>query len=340
MCHYIIHGKAIPEKGRAKCGDFILFQKIKDDDTIILTLSDGVGSKHYDAEASNTACHAFIDSYINNRSGDASTRFEFAMKEADKAVSNPVAFTYKGMMSTMVAVVWNTKYNFILWESIGDSRLYEYSSKGLTQISRDSKKAVNMRDGSGKLLIQDGVLVIREGLTNALGYNGAKVSVNKKDFMPGESLILCSDGMYSIEDFESSLTSLLSTNISENKLEKFFAKNKEYFNDDASMLILQRIDQPSFFEEEYRKIVNNGFEFKQNGVMEHLLTNYLQTELLEHIKNKKQEDVKKIISYIEKFNLHLTEDFILEAIQTMKTRGFAVDELYQLLIRQLRVIKW
>lgn len=337
---FIVFGYLAKEKGKAKCGDFFLYREIKDENIIILTLADGVGSRHHDFVASEVACNAFIDSFINGKSRDFVRRFELALKKADNDVSNPSEYDQQGMMSTIVGAAWDMDENYFLYDSIGDSRLYLHSSRGLEQISRDSKKAVNMRDGNGKLLIQDGVLVIREGLTNALGYSGADISVKKQDFHAGNSIILCTDGIYSIDDFENSITNLLASTISEKKLEKYFTKNMEYFEDDACMLILQRTDHPDFYMERYKDIIDEGLDYRQSDIISHLLTNCIQTEILTLIKSKNEAGIKKLSDYIKRFELYLTEEFIDAAIQAMKTNEFVIGELYQLLIKQLREIKW
>ncbi|HOV12588.1 MAG TPA: protein phosphatase 2C domain-containing protein, partial [Bacteroidales bacterium] len=234
---YIVHGKCQKDTDKKTCGDFLLYREINDENIVLLVIADGVGSRHHDSVASNAACHAFVDTFLNNQAGTLIQRFEMALKKADYEVSNPVEPAHQGMMSVLLAAAWNTNENYFLWDCIGDSRLYKHTSNGIKQLSEDSKKAVNMRDKSGKLLIQDGVLVIREGLTNALGYNGADISVKRQDFGEGESLILCTDGMYETDDFNGTIAELLSSDISEKRLEKFFSRNTDYFKDDASILI-------------------------------------------------------------------------------------------------------
>ncbi|HOY32231.1 MAG TPA: protein phosphatase 2C domain-containing protein [Bacteroidales bacterium] len=337
---YIVHGKCQKDADKKTCGDFLLYREISDEGIVVLVMADGVGSRHHDFIASNNACNAFVDSFLNNQSGNMIQRFETALKKADHEVSSPLEPAYHGMMSVFLAVVWNTNENYFLWDCIGDSRLYKYSAEGLIQISLDGKKAVNMRDKSGKLLIQDGVLVIREGLTNALGYNGARISVKRQDFHEGESLVLCTDGMYEIDDFDGAITGFLSSGISEKRLEKFFSANRDYFKDDASMLILQRTDQPQNYEQKYQEVIRNGSDYRQFRILPHLITNYIQPEMLRLVKEKNETGLKIFAAYIAEHNLLLTEDFINKAIQEMKATDYINPDFYHLLIRQLKKINW
>jgi len=335
---YIVHGKCQKDTDKKTCGDFLLYREINDENIVLLVIADGVGSRHHDSVASNAACHAFIDTFLNNQAGTLIQRFEMALKKADYEVSNPVEPAHQGMMSVLLAAAWNTNENYFLWDCIGDSRLYKHTSNGIKQLSEDSKKAVNMRDKSGKLLIQDGVLVIREGLTNALGYNGADISVKRQDFGEGESLILCTDGMYETDDFNGTIAELLSSDISEKRLEKFFSRNTDYFKDDASILILQRIDQPPDCEKKYQEVIGHGYDYRQFDILPHLITNHIQSEILRQIKEKNEVNLKNSVVYIEKNNLLLTEDFITAAIQEMKANDFVMPDLYQILIRHLKIV--
>ncbi|MBP7152793.1 MAG: hypothetical protein KBA43_09050 [Paludibacteraceae bacterium] len=114
----------------------------------------------------------------------------------------------------------------------------------------------------------------------------------------------------------------------------------EYFEDDACMLILQRTDHPDFYMERYKDIIDEGLDYRQSDIISHLLTNCIQTEILTLIKSKNEAGIKKLSDYIKRFELYLTEEFIDAAIQAMKTNEFVIGELYQLLIKQLREIKW
>ncbi|NVO02991.1 MAG: protein phosphatase 2C domain-containing protein [Bacteroidetes bacterium] len=337
---YSIYGKSLNEKGKAKCGDFFLHHVLKDENLVVLALSDGVGSRHHDYIASQTACNEFIESFFYNKSLEINQRFELAIKEADKQVSNPLESSYKGMMSTFVGVVWDIEENTILYDSIGDSRLYKFSISGLEQISSDSKKAILMRDRSGKLIKQNGVLVTREGLTNALGYNGAEIKIKQTTFNSGEAFILCSDGMYDISDFEKSLSESLLNLELDISIEKFVNKNQEYFDDDATILIIRRSDQPENYKNLYNKTIQRNIDFRQNNIIAHLFSDYLQSEILTLIKSKQESLIKQYTLYIEKYYLKLSKEFIETAIQSMKANNFVVSELYQLLLKRLRELNW
>ena len=296
MLKYSIFGKSVNEKGKARCGDYFCYCELKDEGIIVLSLADGVGSRHYDDIASQTGCDAFTGSFCNNRANDLSQRFEAAIRDADKQVSNPLDSSHRGMMCTFTGIAWDVTENLIRYCSIGDSRIYRYSSPGMIQTSKDSKKAVLMRDQSGKLLIQSGVLVIREGLTNALGYGGAEIAIHQEEFNPGEAFILCSDGMYNLPGFEQLLSESMLGMELEKSMEKFVIKNQEYYNDDASILVIRRSDQPENYREFYDKTISESTDYRQHHILAHLMTGYIQLEILSLID---LHDMEKIRQYTD-----------------------------------------
>jgi len=50
--------------------------------------------------------------------------------------------------------------------------------------------------------------------------------------------------------------------------------------------------------------------------------------------------LKTLTNYINKYNLVLSEDFIQNAIRLMKIKEFYVSDFYQMLLIQLKILKW
>jgi serine/threonine protein phosphatase PrpC len=158
--------KTLCDRGKSHCGDYVLTGVDNTGRLVVMALSDGVGTRHHDYVASQTACESFKESFMNANDMELEERFIFSIKQADQYVSYPTEASHKGMMATLVAVVWDTENDKVLFDTIGDSRLYLYSNNSLKQISVDSKKAVIRRDPAGKIIKQSGVFAIHFGLTN------------------------------------------------------------------------------------------------------------------------------------------------------------------------------
>jgi serine/threonine protein phosphatase PrpC len=337
---YQIAGMSLALKGKSCCGDHIVYAEISSEQLVVLALSDGVGSLHHDCDASRTACESFIESFTCSTIPDILTRFQNALKDADKAVSEPSDPGKKGMMSTFIGVVWDKAQNDILYSSIGDSRLYRHSGNGLAQLSTDEKKAVLMRDKSGKLLSQSGVLIVREGLTNALGYNGASINIITEIFDDGNSLVLCTDGMYEMPDFEDGITESLTNSDLDKAIDFFFKKNSDVFGDDASILILQRTFLPNDVIPKIRKAIDENLSCADLEIPLHLVTRWIMEESLNLISTKESLNLEKITKYITKNDLRLSEAFIMKAIEKMKENQFLNTLFYNMLIGELKRLKW
>jgi serine/threonine protein phosphatase PrpC len=105
---------------------------------------------------------------------------------------------YAGMGTTMVGLLINGPDVAI--GSVGDSRLYLLSKNGLQQITVDDSWAA-------KILAQDPTLKpeeishhpMRNVLTNVLGAREAvEVSLTERRLSPGDTLLLCSDGLHGV----------------------------------------------------------------------------------------------------------------------------------------------
>jgi serine/threonine protein phosphatase PrpC len=337
---YRIAGVAMAHEGKVHCGDYLRFSEIASEQLVLLALSDGVGSLHHDWAASQIACDSFIESFSSSAIAELQTRFEKAIKDADKAVSDPSDSRMKGMMCTLIAVVWDAKLDEIRYCNIGDSRLYHHAATGLKQISVDEKKAVLMRDKGGKLLTQSGTLVVREGLTNALGYNGAKINIVSESFGFGDALVLSSDGMYNFPNFEEEIGKILQHCDLKTALNSFIQKNKGLFDDDASILILQRTLLPDEIINQIHQGINENKTCSELNLSVHLITTLIMNELRKLISQRDSSGLEKMTEYVTKNDLKLSESFIENSIGEMKKTGFFNALFYQMLIVQLKKLRW
>ena len=235
-----IFGISQMDKDKSKCGDYFLFH-ILHDKFIVLALADGVGSRPCDWLASKTTCEKFIEiacEKIGN-SFDANDLVHIC-NEVDKYVSNPPA-NCKGMMSTLVAVIWNTEDHFLHFVNVGDSRIYKISKDDqIVQISADDVKAVNVRDRNGKLILSGGYTITRSGLTNAFGLSNVKITPQLCEFNGGDTIILASDGFYNCSpDFDRDMLKVAhSINLTES-VSHLIHRYRDYQNDDSTVLLLR-----------------------------------------------------------------------------------------------------
>lgn len=225
------------QKGRKKeaherNGDYCAW--LEEKQCIVLALADGVGTCTDDARASKTACTRFVEKCRIALSQDEILN-ESKLIEACKSIDPVLAVD--GDLACFCAVVWSVNSDRAIWIHVGDTRIYKYSKgNGLQQItSDDHAKAVNIKL-NGKLYTDHGALVAAVPIDNAIGDKKCNYHTGTFSFYPGESIILCSDGMYGSSGFFSDVESLLE----KPDVEKSIVRIDTTDDDDASLLILRR----------------------------------------------------------------------------------------------------
>lgn len=160
----------------------------------LAVVADGVGGAEHGAEASAAAVMALrthiSGAYSPLCAGDAPLRgadvLRDALYEADRQISaGPAA----GGSTTCVAACVCEGLAFI--GNVGDSRAYIYRDAVLRQITADDAVGEwDVWDDSGN----------QARLTNWLGGMPHAPSVVELPLAPGDSLLLCSDGLFSVVD--------------------------------------------------------------------------------------------------------------------------------------------
>lgn len=282
---------------------------------------------------------SFINSFVASNISDLLLRFEKALQTANYVLQNTSDPLHKGMMSTFIGLLWNYADGTIIFDSLGDSRLYKLSDNNITQLSKDENKAVILRDRSGKPLQRNGFVYSGNGITNALGLSNAAFHPSKTTFNTGEALVLCSDGIYQADSFPNSIFSLLDIPDTKFIIKRYFNYNSDRFNDDASLILIQnkQIDknlyslvQNKILSEPNNKLIN---------VAPFIVAQVIQSEILLRIENHKNQHIQSLITYSNAFDVKFSEDFILKAFDAFKNHNYTNHTLYRLLVERLRILK-
>jgi len=225
------------EKGRKKSpnelnGDCCGW--IEESGCVVVALADGVGSCKSDSRASKTCCDFFLAKcQAALREGDVLTEEKLIQfcREIDPVLA------VAGDETCFCAVVWPTGGDKTVWFHVGDTRIYKYSkAEGLVQITEDDHgKAVNIKI-NGKLYTDHGAVVSATPINSAIGDRGCDFHTGVLDFMPGESLVLCSDGMYLSSTFKADVSALLG----EADMTASIVRITTTDDDDNSLLIVRR----------------------------------------------------------------------------------------------------
>jgi len=215
-------------------GDYCAW--LETDHWVVATLADGVGSYANDYEASETSCKMFLEKcrqhLLESLSLDEKTMCSFC-EEIDPILAK------KKEMSCFSAVAWRTDEERAIWLNIGDTRIYKYSfQSGFKQITVDDHGKAVVRRVNGKVHTDHGSVVTAIPISRAIGDTKLEFHTGTLEFLPGESLILCCDGMYDSATFEKDTEHVLGSYDLTDATSKIPHTN----DDDASILLLRRTD--------------------------------------------------------------------------------------------------
>lgn len=224
------------EKGRKKerherngdCCDWI-----DESGCIVLALADGVGSCADDARASKTTCDLFLEK-CRTALKDSKVLSEERLAQFCREIDPVLAVDNE--MACFCAAVWYANTRKVVCFHVGDTRIYRYSkAEGLVQMTQDDHgKPVNIKIG-GKLYTDHGAVVAATPIDNAIGDRNCNFHTGEFEFNPGDSLVLCSDGMYNSASFNDDIESLLNQADIQSSIRAFATTD----DDDNTLLVMR-----------------------------------------------------------------------------------------------------
>lgn len=167
---------------------------------VFAMVADGMGGHNAGEVASNLACET-AKNYISRQYTLANTpaMLEILMQQMHQHIRNASQENsrYAGMGTTAVAVF--IKEQQVFFASVGDSRIYHYHNRQLTQLTTD-QTLVNQMISEGKITKEEGLHhEMKHVLLQALGtvvQVKPEISNSGLQLQAGDKLFLCSDGIY------------------------------------------------------------------------------------------------------------------------------------------------
>lgn len=213
------------------------YRSLDNGNCVVLAVADGVGTCASDSRASHTACDSFIEkcasAFNRNEVLDESVIQRFCVE------IDPVLAGHNDL-SCFSAAIWYTNTNQVIWLNVGDTRIYKCSRSGImTQMTIDDRAVANKKSNNpkyGKYQTEHGALVPSVGVKYALGDCRLKFHTGSFEFLSGESLILCSDGMYNSLTFDNDMAKLLGSF----DLDEAIKRIETTDQDDNTLLVLRR----------------------------------------------------------------------------------------------------
>jgi serine/threonine protein phosphatase PrpC len=173
-------------------------------DDFLLVVADGMGGEPAGDVASRIATDVLRDAFAALPNGDLGLALKQAYRAANDAVYNAGADepAHTGMGTTLTTAVLHGKYATIA--NVGDSRAYLLRGEGLTQVTRDHTMVAD-EQAKGRIAADEARRDPRRNiLTHAIGTTAKLDSrlpnIFELTLLPGDRLLLCSDGLYDVLD--------------------------------------------------------------------------------------------------------------------------------------------
>lgn len=326
---------SIKNPNKSQNGDFSAFELIDNENTAILILGDGVGSSPCDWKASKIGCEQFILEFLKNETLPINERIKVSIKKINSILLSEVG-NCGGMKSTLSIIIWNFGKNKIYYINIGDSRIYEYKSNELTQVSIDETKTeILKKNGKPKLI--SGNVVVKNWVTNVIGSTNLKIKIYSKSDKNIEGVLLSSDGFHEITShFNKGIIKVFNSVKLENSLINLQKELKGYQKDDMTVLLLRKNIQATDEENIIKEILDNKISINRS-LREISLA--LQIGIIDGIKKKKTSKVKELLNFIEEKEFDLGRENLGILISLMVKEDYQERYIYQSLLKMMRLSK-
>jgi serine/threonine protein phosphatase PrpC len=202
--HFIIVANTDRGSVREKNEDYFgIFEpetdEVVDELGILLVVSDGMGGHFSGAEASRTAVEVISEVYFEKTEGNPLERLERAFEEANRSIFEDVGHSVNGMAGTTCTAALLFP-EFVHVAHAGDSRAYLIRKGEIEQLTIDHSVVGEM--------MRKGMLTKEEArshphrnvITRAMGLQ-MEVQIDLIESValwPGDAVMLCSDGLFSM----------------------------------------------------------------------------------------------------------------------------------------------
>lgn len=171
------------------------------EDLGLALVADGMGGAACGEVAAQMTAECVAEMLRVPSADGAVSAMEAAIAEANRRVWLHARNTHEcnGMGTTIVAACWRGSRLSIA--NVGDSRAYLLRHGELTQLSYDQSLVNELRHNLGLTDEQIKRYANRNVLTQAIGTSeNVAIRTNEIDFVPGDVVLLCSDGLHGIVD--------------------------------------------------------------------------------------------------------------------------------------------
>ncbi len=204
-------------KIRSNNEDTFIAQPVMNDQFIAACVIDGVGGYEGGEVASRLAHDAILSHLQSNEGSDITAIMKEALIAANEAIyqEKQVSKENEQMACVLTLALADLANNKFYYAHVGDTRLYLLRDHSLVKVTRDHS-FVGFLEDSGRLSEEAAMRhPKRNEINKALGFDSQirtpdYVETGESPFLPGDMILLCSDGLTDMID-NSTMTSVLIT---------------------------------------------------------------------------------------------------------------------------------
>ena len=227
--------------------DTFIAQNVADNSLVLAAVIDGVGG-YSGGEVAAAIAKDVIIQQLNNPQGDYIPAMIEALKLASKSIFDKKQLDkeLEGMACVVTIALVDTENNTFYYAHVGDTRLYLLRDESLVKITKDHS-FVGFLEDSGRLTETAAMNHPKRneinkalGFTNLIDTDESFVETGQSPFLPGDILLLCSDGLTDLVD-KSGITTIITQNTSlqQKATELIAAANENGGKDNVTVVLVQ-----------------------------------------------------------------------------------------------------
>lgn len=238
-------------KLRTNNEDTFIAQSVQNDHFIIACVIDGVGG-YAGGEVAARLAHDAILAHVKNENTNVIQLMKEAIAAANEAIytEKQVSKANEQMACVLTLALVDIANNKFYYSHVGDTRLYLFRDNSLVKITRDHS-FVGFLEDSGRLSEEAAMRhPKRNEINKALGFDAQirtddYIETGDSPFLPGDTLLLCSDGLSDMIG-NTIMTSVLITdkNLSSKAKTLVNAANEAGGKDNITVVLVQNNKRP------------------------------------------------------------------------------------------------
>ncbi|MFT4153734.1 PP2C family protein-serine/threonine phosphatase [Parafilimonas sp.] len=250
------YGNTDTGKMRDNNEDNFIAQTIVHDKYIVGCVIDGVGGYEGGEVAAALARTAILNT-LKNASGDIIDILKTAMAGASKKIveKKQTSAEHAQMACVVTLALADINENKFYYAHVGDTRLYLFRDNSLVKVTHDHS-FVGFLEESGRLTEEAAMShPKRNEINKALGFDEEKflesdyIETGESPFLPGDTLLLCSDGLYDMINSRT-IAGILSSShsLKEKSAALIDAANLAGGKDNITVVLIKNDKSPSQYE--------------------------------------------------------------------------------------------